>query len=435
MELGEADFLSRDEVARGQRSRWTAQRRHVTENSTFYEKLWNGRGAPERLEDLPGYPFTTKAMLRESQTRCPPFGDYLATPVEKINRIHRTSGTTGRAVTMALSEDDSILNARIGGRAFRTCGLGPGHVAVHCLNFQLWMGGLSDNLTLEASGCATVPFGVGSSELLIRTMLDLNVTAIHCTPSYPAILEQVVAERFPDLSPRDLGLEIGVLVGEPGLENPAFRERIEDTWGFVGRNAYGMSECWSTMAGQCPHSEDMHFVALDVLHHELIDPDSGDTLPWRTGTTGELVLTHLTKDCQPLVRFRTHDILEITGTSRCACGRTAPRFRVLGRSDDMVVVRGINVFPPAVAIVLNRFPELSGEFQIELAGSPPYDRLPVTVELAQGQAPSPGLKTAIENAIKDQTGASATVSLFPPLGLPRTDGKAKRVWRRDEDRE
>ena len=143
----------------------------------------------------------------------------------------------------------------------------------------------------------------------------------------------------------------------------------------------------------------------------------------------ELVLTHVARDCQPLVRFRTRDVIEITAAGLCACGRSTPRFKVLGRSDDMVVVRGVNVFPSAVAVALNRFPELSGEFRIELDGPPPYHRLPLSAELAGGREGTPALAAAIADAVKRQTGASAEVSLLPASSLPRTAGKSKRVYR------
>ncbi len=429
MSLGDQDFWPLDRIAAAQEAYWRRQGDYVARHSAFYRRLWGPLRPPERLADLPTLPLTTKQMLRDSQAASPPFGDYLAAPLERINRIHRTSGTTGRAVAMGLSARDASLNAEIGGRSLRACGIGPGHIGVHCLNFQMWMGGLSDHLALEATGAASIPFGVGASELLIRTALELKITAIQCTPSYPAVLERVIAERFAGLRPIDLGLRIGVLTGEPGLENPAFRERVEAIWGFTGRNAYGLSEAWSNIAGECGQDHDMHFVGLDALYHELIEPESCAPLPWREGTVGELVLTHLVKDCQPLVRFRTRDIVKLTATEPCACGRTGARFRVLGRSDDMIVVRGVNVFPSAVAIALNEFPELSGEFRIVLSGRGPLDRLPVEAELAAGHAPAARLAEAVAAAIRERTGASAAVALLGPASLPRTEGKAKRIIR------
>jgi phenylacetate-CoA ligase len=204
------------------------------------------------------------------------------------------------------------------------------------------MGGVTDHLTLEQTGATVVPFGVGGSELLIRTIREIGIDAISCTPSYPAVLERVIEEQFPGLHPRDLGLKLGLFGGEPGLDDPRLRDRIRETWGMEPRNAnYGVSDVFSNVAAQCEHDSHLHFLAGDVLHAELIDPESTAPLPLEAGQQGELVLTHLVRDCQPLVRFRTGDIIAIDHTDPCRCGRTGMRFRVVGRSDDMVVVRGL----------------------------------------------------------------------------------------------
>jgi len=186
-------------------------------------------------------------------------------------------------------------------------------------------------------------------------------------------------------------------------------------------------------AGQSEASDDLHFMALDVLHPELIAPESGQVLPWREGEQGELVLTHVSRECQPLVRFRTGDIIVLTGTGRARCGRTAPRFRVVGRSDDMVVVRGINAFPAQLAAVINRDDRLSGEYRIVLDGPGPYDTLAVEVELAQtllGDPPA-GLAETIGAAIKRDLGLTARITLLEFGALPRTEGKTRRVIRKD----
>jgi phenylacetate-CoA ligase len=296
----------------------------------------------------------------------------------------------------------------------------------------MWMGGLTDHLTLEWTGATVVPFGVGESALLLRTIRELGVTAISCTPSYPAVLERVVAESFPGLTPRDFGLRLGLFGGEAGLDDPAFRARLEDTWGFTARNAnYGVSDAFCNLAGQCEANNDLHFVALDALYPELIDPETGAPVPWREGSQGELVLTHLKRECQPLVRFRSGDIVTLTGTGPCACGRTAPRFRVIGRSDDMVVVRGVNVFPSAVAAVLNAQPALSGEYRIVLEGAGPYHRLPLEAELAPGVTATEALAAEITEALRSGLGASAALTLVADGSLPRTAGKTRRVIRND----
>ena len=424
-----AEMLSAAELAPHIETAWQAQRAHVAA-SPFYRALWQGRTAPKDLRDLPELPLSDKSQLRQSQADHPPFGDYLATPRALANRLHRTSGTTGQAMNLALSARDTRITQEVGGRCHRSAGLTPDHAVVHCLNYQMWMGGLTDHMTLEATGALVVPFGVGSTDLLIHTIREVGITAISCTPSYPAVLERMIAQHFPGLKPRDLGLKLGLFGGEPGLDDPAFRARLRDTWGMEPRNAnYGVSDVFSNFGAECPHDTRLHFMAADVLHPELIDPDSGAPIALEAGASGELVLTHLVRDCQPLVRFRTGDIITIGETAPCACGCTGFRFSVVGRSDDMVVVRGLNMFPSMVAAVLNEIPELSGDYRITLNTPPPYDTLPVQAELAEGVAATPDLVHKVERAIKMKLGASATVSLCPAHTFPRTEGKTKRVIR------
>lgn len=428
-----ADFLDPDEIRVIQNENWRRQAGYVQADSRFYQDLFGGNTRLDgTLDQLAEIPFTDKQMLRADQAAHPPFGSYLAAAPDRIARMHRTSGTTGSAMNLALSRRDALMSATVGGRAQAASGLGAGHRVVHCLNYQLWMGGYTDHAALEATGAMVIPYGVGNSRGLIDVIRELGVTAISCTPSYPAVLEQTIARHFPDLRPRDLGLQLGLFGGEPGLDEPAFRRRLEDTWGFAARNAnYGVTDVLCNFAGQSTVDSDLHLVALDVLYPELIDPDSLAVKPWQEGETGELVLTHLAKECQPLVRFRTGDIITLTGTGKARCGRTAPRFRVTGRSDDMVVVRGINVFPVMVAGVVNQYAELSGSYQIRLSGPPPYDVLPVEVELAAEGATPDELGARIEQAIKRHIGVTARVRILAANSLPRSEGKTKHVIRED----
>jgi len=302
---------------------------------------------------------------------------------------------------------------------------------VHCLNYQMWMGGVTDHLTLEKTGAMVIPFGVGSTELLIRTIRETGINAISCTPSYPAVLERALAQHFPDLHPRELGLELGLFGGEAGLDDPALRNRIRETWGMEPRNAnYGVSDVMSNFAAQCENDTRLHFLAGDVLYPEIIDPESGSPLPLEAGVQGELVLTHLLRDCQPLVRFRTGDIIAFDAETPCRCGFQGMRFRVVGRSDDMVVVRGVNVFPSMVAAVINGFSELSGNYRILLDEKPPHNLLPISVELAVAVQDSAQLAESIEAAIKKRLGAAARVTILPPNSFELTQGKTRRVERR-----
>ncbi|MGL4413307.1 phenylacetate--CoA ligase family protein [Roseinatronobacter monicus] len=427
----DAEFMDAATLQAQQQAAWSIQAAHISAHSSFYQALWKGMTPPSDLRDLPQLPLSDKAQLRKSQAEHPPFGDYLAAPRDRAVRLHRTSGTTGQAMNLALSARDCAITENVGGRCHRAAGLRPGMTVVHCLNYQMWMGGLTDHMTLQATGALVVPFGVGSTDLLIRTIREVGVNAISCTPSYPAVLERVLGERFPDLAPRDLGLKIGLFGGEPGLDDPALRDRLRTVWGMEPRNAnYGVSDVFSNFAAQCEDDTHLHFMATDVLWPELIDPDTGAPLTLEAGAEGELVLTHLVRDCQPLVRFRTGDIIAIDHTDTCTCGRTGFRFRVIGRSDDMVVVRGLNLFPTMVAAIVNADPRLSGEYRVILDGPPPYDHLPLHVERAGGSVDDPGVGPALEAAIKRQLGATARVTVLPPDSFPLTEGKTRRVIRR-----
>ncbi len=423
------EYLAPDALWQHQQARWEIQRLHVGA-SPFYQTRLSKQPLPVSLAYLADFPLCDKAHLRLSQAAHPPFGDYLGTPRSKVNRLHRTSGTTGQAMNLALSAHDCDITEEIAGRCQRSAGLGPDHTVVHCLNYQMWMGGLTDHLGLERTGAMVIPFGVGNTELLIRTILEVGVTAISCTPSYPAVIAKVLAEKFPDIEPHDLGLQLGLFGGESGLDDPALRARIRDQWGLEPRNAnYGVSDMFCNFAAQCAHDTRLHFMAADVLFPELIDPETAAPIKIEPGVRGELVLTHLERECQPLVRFRTGDIIAIDETEPCSCGRSGFRFRVVGRNDDMVVVRGLNLFPTMVAAVLAGIPELSGDYRIYLDAPPPYDALPVSAELAAGITASDAISAKITAALKKSLGATARVTLLPKGSLPVTMGKTARVIR------
>ena len=428
--LPNAEYMPLEDLALMQQQAWQQQRDYVREHSAFYQQLWGDIQVPELLEDLSQLPLSDKSKLRLAQAEHPPFGDYLAAQPEVANRFHRTSGTTGQAMNIVMSAQDCEITEIVGGRAQASAGLAPHHTVVHCLNYQMWMGGFTDHRTLERTGATVVPFGVGNTELLINTILETGINAISCTPSYPAVLEQVLAAKFAHLKPSDLGLKLGLFGGEPGLDDPQLRARIKTTWGMEARNAnYGVSDVFCNFAAQCEHDTALHFLAGDVLYPELIDPDTEQAINIEAGQRGELVLTHLKRQCQPLVRFRTGDIIAIEATEPCSCERKGMRFRVVGRSDDMVVVRGLNLFPTMVAAVLNEMAELSGDYRVVLDHPPPYNHLPVQVELAHGYVINDELASKVAARLKQNLGASAHVSLLAAGSLPATEGKTKRVIR------
>ncbi len=323
MLMERADFADLGILAAHRQRCWEQQRAYLLARSPLHRRMWGDATPPTHLEALAELPLIDKETLRASQRDDPPFGDYLAAPATAVVRVHRTSGTSGSAMNLALSARDARETAIVGARAQSAAGLGPSHRVIHCLNYRLWMGGFTDHTTLEATGAAVVPFGVGDTQLLIRTIRELGINAISCTPSYPAVLERVLTEHFSGLQPRDLALRLGLFGGEAGLDDPAFRRRLETTWGMQPRNAnYGVSDVFCNFAGQTECDNDLYFMALDVLHPELVASETGAVLPWQEGQCGELVLTHVSRECQPLVRFRTGDIIVLTGTGRAPCGRT-----------------------------------------------------------------------------------------------------------------
>ena len=407
---------------------------YVYANSPFYKRKFQQAGlTPNHIkgpEDLSRLPFTTKAELCEAQEHVPPFGDYLAAPLESVMTIHRTSGSTGRFIYTALTKKDMEQTNECGARAFWAAGLRPCHTVVHCLNYTLWAGGYTDHRTLERTGATVIPFGVGNLAQLVRVIRELNVDAISSTPSYPNRLENVVREEL-GIEPRKLGLKLGLFGGEPGLEIPGFRKRIEKTWEMKALNAnYGMSDALSNFASVCDEVYELHFQGQGAVLAQLVDPSTCQDVPIAEGLTGELVLTNLDREAQPLIRYRTRDLINIRGVGPCTCGRTGFRFGVVGRSDDMLHVKGINVFPSGIAQVLDTMvPDVTGEFQVVLSHPGPYDGLDILVETDSGTGPgAEALKRRIEAEIKQALTFNVTAQLVPVGSVPSTEvGKVLRV--------
>lgn len=416
-------------------ARLQAQLEYVWASSPFYQAKFSAadvrRDAITDLADLPLLPFTEKDELRQDQQEHPPFGSYLATAPQRLIRVHKTSGTTGRALYIALTDNDRRAMNESAARSLWAAGLRPGDTVVHCLNYRLWAGGYSDHENLETTGATVVPYGVGQTASLIQTIRELQINAISATPSYMLPLAEAALAQ--GVSPRDLGLRKGFFGAEPGMSEPGVRARMEETWGMVAMDAnFGMADVLSIMGAECEQRQGLHFQASGLVAVELIDPDTGTPLPLSDGAEGELVYTHLVKEAQPLVRYRARDAVRILGTGPCACGRSTFRFRVLGRSDDMLHVRGVNVFPVGVGNVLAHLSDrFSGEFQILVEHPPPHQSLHIRVELIQGLLPEQAADLAQQavQALREQLSFRAEVELVPFGTLPRTEQKARRVLR------
>ncbi len=397
--------------------------------SPFYErKLADAGFDPGKLrsvEDLAAAPFTEKAELRESQIEAPPLGLHAGVELEDVIRVHSSSGTTGRPSYIGLTKRDRDRWIEIVSRAYWCEGSRPEDVFIHGFGLGFFVGGLPLKDGLENIGVTFVPIGTGASERLVTSIQALGGTILTCTPSYAIYLAEFVGERF-GISPRELGLRRIMTGGEPGGAVPAVRDRIADAYGATVTEAFGNADVLMVFAATCDEQDGNHLIAPDQIVSELIDPDSGETLDWSDGAEGELVVTHVERDCVPLVRFRTRDRV-IVKTSPCACGRTGPRLTCVGRTDDMLIVAGVNVWPSAVTDVVSSFhPRVSGSLQIVLDAPPPQVEPPLRVRIEHGPDESDldALEDEVERLLRDRLIVAADVELVAPGTLPRFEMKA-----------
>jgi len=389
------------------------------DRSPFYRRKLEDAGVRpenvERLEDLAGLPFTTKEELRASQAESPPYGDYVCVDGIEIVRVHLSSGTTGKPLVMAYTERDVATSAEVGARAFWAAGVRPDDTVLHCLSYSFYTGGISDHAALEATGAAMIPVGLGQSARLLELWRDLRPTALFSTITYPLHLAETATER--GLDPRSLGLAKLVVTGEPGGQIAATRGRLEELWGAEVGDTYGLSEVWGTLAGECEDRDGLHFSGQDAALVELIEPESGEPIPVEEGARGELVFTHLYREAAPLIRFRSRDVAEVLRVE-CPCGRTGFRFRVVGRSDDMFRVRGVNVFPSAVEELMRE--QGVDRFAIVLDSFPVEPPVRILVEGVKGR------ERELAQAVRARLGFTCEIAAAT---LPRSEAKSKRLYR------
>ena len=389
------------------------------DRSPFYRRKLEEAGVRpehvERLEDLAALPFTTKEELRASQAETPPYGDYVCVDGIEIVRMHLSSGTTGKPLVMPYTERDVATSAEVGARAFWAAGVRPDDTLLHCLSYSFYTGGISDHAALEATGAAMIPVGLGQSARVLELWRDLRPTALFSTITYPVHLAETAAER--GLDPRSLGLAKLVVTGEPGGQIAATRRRLEELWGAEVGDTYGLSEVWGTLAGECEERDGLHFSGQDATLVELIEPESGEQVPVEEGARGELVFTHLYREAAPLIRFRSRDVAEILGVD-CPCGRTGFRFRVIGRSDDMFRVRGVNVFPSAVEELMRE--QGVDRFAIVLDSFPVEPPVRILVEGVKGR------ERELAQAVRARLDFTCEIAAAT---LPRSEAKSKRLYR------
>ena len=420
----EIECASREQIRTWQDERLVRQVRHVWDNVPYYRaKMEAAHVAPDDIkgrDDLYKLPFLSKADLREAY----PFG-LLAEPLEKCIRIHSTSGTTGKRVVAFYTKEDIDLWNDCCARALAAAGAGPEDVCQVAYGYGLFTGGFGLNGGSQKLGCLTLPMSSGNTDRQLQFMEDLGSTVLCCTPSYAAYLAESIHER----GLRDkIHLKAGIFGAEPWTEE--MRHDMEQKMGIQALDVYGLSEIMGPgVAMECAEGRNGLHIQEDHFLAEIIDPVTGEQLP--LGERGELVITTLTKEGIPLIRYRTRDITSLSHTP-CSCGRTfAKLHRFTGRTDDMLIIRGVNVFPSQVEHVL-----------LELGMDPNYlilvdrknnlDTMEVQVEMnaalfSDTVRDLESVEHRIEGALQSTLNVHAKVRLVEPGALPRSEGKAKRV--------
>lgn len=421
----EIECMAHEDMKKLQSERLVKQVKHVWDNVPYYKKLMEEKGVTpddiHGIEDLHKLPFLSKADLREAY----PYG-LLAKPLSECVRIHSTSGTTGKRVVAFYTQHDIDLWENCCARAIVAAGGTKDDVCHVAYGYGLFTGGAGLNGGSHKVGCLTLPMSSGNTERQIQFMQDLGSTILCCTPSYAAYIGETVKEM--GIEPEELTLKAGIFGAEPWTEE--MRHEIEKLLGIKAYDIYGLTETSGPgVAFECEAQSGMH-INEDNFIAEIIDPDTGEVLP--EGSKGELVFTSITKEAFPLLRYRTRDICILT-REKCSCGRTLVKMcKPMGRSDDMLIIKGVNVFPSQIESVLLKISKASPNYQIVVDRVNNSDTFEIRVELNDDMFSDTvksieDLEKKISNDIHNILGIKAKIRLVEPKSIPRSEGKAVRV--------
>jgi phenylacetate-CoA ligase len=419
------DYLPRPELERLQLHRLRAVVKRAWDQVPLFRSRMEARGlVPEdirSLSDVSALDFTVKADLRDTY----PFGLF-ASPMQDIVRLHASSGTTGKPIVVAYTRADLEVWSSVMVRSFAACGLHHGDIVQNAYGYGLFTGGLGAHYGAESLGATVIPISGGNTDRQIMVMSDFKVTAVCCTPSYFLHLVDRASELGVDL--RKLPVRAGVFGAEPWTE--AMRRHIEEAAGIKAYDIYGLSEIIGPgVAIECARQDGLH-IFEDHFYPEIVDPETGQNLP--EGEEGELVLTTLSKQAMPLIRYRTRDITALV-PGVCACGRTLRRMRRIGRrSDDMLIVRGVNVFPSQIETVLLEFEGTLPHYQIILTREHGLDQMEIQVEVTAHMFSDTvgaleSLQDKLAEAMERVLQIRVQIVLVEPRTLQRSEGKARRV--------
>jgi phenylacetate-CoA ligase len=412
---------------------YRTQLAYLFERSGFYRRklATAGFSSPDAaggLTEIAKLPLTDKRELRATCTPENPIGAHLCAEPSEIVRIYSTSGTTGVPSYIPLTAGDLENWITGSARSYAASGITAGERIVSTYNAGPFAAGAA-LAAFDRLGTCHIPVGTGNSERLLLAIEHLRPQAAVLTPSYAARVIELAAERNFDLLRSSVRRVL--VAGEPGGGEPAFRARLEAGWGAKVTEAMGIGDIGVSLWGECEQQDGMHLGARGFVHVELIDPETGAQLALEHGAQGELVLTHLRHRAAPLLRFRTRDHVAVRMGS-CGCGRTGPRVRCIGRTDDMLIVRGVNVFASAVREVVSTFaPEVSGQILVRprSAGVKQEPPLPVSVELARDRCADPSLAESIRERLRNVLVIQTRIELVPWGTLQRSDYKSKLIER------
>ena len=420
------ETLPRGELEALQLARLRRQLGRCYDGSPFYREKFDRAGvAPqhlERLADIARFPFVTKAELREEQATHPPFGRYALAPQTAWRELHPSSGTTGHPVHTLWSAADVEVITDHTARTMWSFGTRPADIVQNAFSYGLWVAGLAVHYAAARIGALCIPAGTAPAARQLETMALVRATVLLATPSFGLYIGERAREVAPERAP---ALRIGCFGGESGTELPSTRARLEQALGIDAYDYYGLAEIAPTFASECTEKAGLHW-AEDHYLVEIVDPETGRSLP--PGELGVLVVTHLTREATPMIRYWTNDYARVD-PSPCRCGRTHARSPggIVGRHDDLIVYRGAKFYPAQVEQAVRGFPQLSDEFRLELEtdGTTGLDRCTVIVEARE--AASPGLADRVRDALRQALLVGPAVQIVPPGSLERTAFKAKRV--------
>ncbi len=394
---------------------------YLLERSPFYREKLGAQADGVGLDEIAELPLTEKQDVRKTVTAERPFGAHFCASPSELVRVYSTSGTTGAPSYIPLTASDLDNWVTGSARSYAGSGISPGERVVSTYNAGPFVAGAALDAFARIGVCH-IPVGTGNSERLLLAIEQLQPDAVVLTPSYAAYLAELA-----DL--RGSSVRRILVAGEPGGGEPTFRARLEEGWGARVTEAMGIGDIGPSLWGECVEQNGMHLGARGLVHPELIDAGTGESLRLADGAEGELVLTHLSHRAAPLLRFRTRDHVRVQ-TGPCACGRTAPRVRCVGRTDDMLIVRGVNVFPSAIREVVSTFaPEVSGNVVVRpiVPGVKQDPPLPVVVELARDLTAREGLAEAIRLRLRDVLVVQMQVELVAWGSLQRSEYKSRLV--------